>query len=137
MTGICISILKNCILHVVMVYFLGNIPVNFQNICITFFLVSFGWIFFRCENLTASLQYLKSLANWNYPVNLELNHFSILVVTLFAFAVWSYSDRLTIALEKFLSQTPFAIKALLAAIFMQFILSFSPDGMPSFIYAQF
>ena len=110
---------------------------QFKSVGFTFVAVSFGWIFFRCETLAASSQYIQAFTNWNYPLDLSLNHFSIFLIVMLAFAVWFSADKILPVLVELLNRTPFIVKAVLTPVFISLILSFSPDGMPSFIYAQF
>ena len=111
--------------------------IRINNLALTFSLVAMGWIFFRCEDLSASIDYLKGFLNWNYPFDLSLNHFAILFVAICTFACWRSAGRLLPGLKILMQRTPFILKAPLITAFISLVLSFSPEGMPSFIYAQF
>lgn len=111
--------------------------IRLNSIILTYFAVSLGWIFFKCETLASSLVYLKAFLNWNYPFDLSLNHFAVITVVILAFASWFCAPRMMPGLLALLNRTPFVWKLLITPAVISLLLSFSPEGMPSFIYAQF
>jgi alginate O-acetyltransferase complex protein AlgI len=67
--------------------FIGEVP----SMIITFFFVNIGWIFFRENNFTQALQYIKALFISNHAAPLEFNYiefyFVLAIALLFSFFV--------------------------------------------------
>jgi len=113
------------------------VGVKVNNRLIVFPLVTLGWVFFRCDSLESSLTFLHSLANWNYPIDLSLNHLSIVLLLILSFTVWLCSDVLLDSIRSTMKQSRLYLKITLGIIFISAALFCSPEGMPSFVYAQF
>ena len=113
------------------------VGVAINNKLIVFPLVTLGWVFFRCESLDSSFTFLKSLANWNYPIDLSLNHFSVVVMLVLSFSAWLHADVLLNLIRSVMKPSRLYLKITFGIIFISAALFCSPEGMPSFVYAQF
>lgn len=108
---------------------------NFFAGLLTFSFVSFGWIFFRSENLPTSFSLIKSLFNFNKIF--EPFKIYILLLIVFGFFIFLFERKITKILIDFQQKLPFFLLLLLFPIFIILIFKFSPDILPSFIYFKF
>ena len=108
---------------------------NFLAGLLTFNFVSFGWIFFRCENLQTSFSFIKSL--FNFHKIFEPFKIYILLLIVFGFFIFLFERKIRKILVDFQQKLPFFLLLLLFPIFVILIFKFSPDILPSFIYFKF
>ena len=108
---------------------------NFFAGLLTFNFVSFGWIFFRSENLQTSFSLIKSL--FNFQKIFEPFKIYILFLIIFGFFVFLFERKIIKFLIIFQKKLPFFLLLLLFPIFIILIFKFSPDIIPSFIYFKF
>jgi len=102
---------------------------------LTFNFISFGWIFFRSENLQTSFSLIKSL--FNFHKIFEPFKIYILFLIIFGFFVFLLERKIIKFLINFQQKLPFFLLLLLFPILIILIFKFSPDILPSFIYFKF
>jgi alginate O-acetyltransferase complex protein AlgI len=125
--------------------FLGRIFLRigkFFSTVITFFIVVIGWVFFRIENLTESLMFLKSLFTFNFkPINFDPEFYTFLIIALI-FAFFAYSKK-GFELQNILygdhhsNKLHFVIATFCIVIFAISISSITASGFNPFIYFRF
>lgn len=112
-----------------------NVLGNFLAGLLTFNFVSFGWIFFRSENLQTSFSLIKSL--FNFQKIFEPFKIYILFLIIFGFFVFLLERKIIKIFTTFQQKLPFFLWLFLSPIFIILIFKFSPDIIPSFIYFKF
>lgn len=104
---------------------------------LTFLFVCGGWVFFRASSLDAALQYFRSCLDWSLPLSTSMPHLPVLLLLAICFLLWSQAERLLLICRRGLEQLPLVFRPLPVAAVITAALALAPDGMPSFIYAQF
>jgi alginate O-acetyltransferase complex protein AlgI len=106
---------------------------EFIQIILTFFLVTFAWIFFRSDNLTIALEYIKGICGLNIKIDyLDIERYSLeilpLIFLLLVFEWFSRKHEFPLKINSFLK-----ISVVLALI----LLFGSFSSIQDFIYFQF
>ena len=101
-----------------------------------FHFACFAWIFFRSDSLDHAVLMLQSIGSVQLQGLLEHYAYEFLAVAVL-FVLYPVLTRWTERLESYSEQMPWAYYPVALALILSLAFSFSPDGMPNFIYASF
>lgn len=103
----------------------------------TFHYVCFGWIFFRASTLEDALAVLKAIAfNLSTPT-WTLSPIPTLMIFLLAWVMYPVLKNLPNKAAKLLQRLPWQIWPIPILSMLLLAITFSPSGIPGFIYANF
>jgi alginate O-acetyltransferase complex protein AlgI len=109
---------------------------SFLNMCLTFGLTTFAWIFFRAENITHAFQYIKGIFNRSLFTMPEIRPTNVLILLIFFIGMEWLGRRQQYALETMALKwkRPVRLAFYYALILIIFLFS---KNEKTFIYFQF
>ncbi|PID37424.1 MAG: hypothetical protein CR966_01470 [Pseudomonadales bacterium] len=116
-------------------YKLTNLSPTLANF-ITFNYVAFGWIFFHSKTYEQAISMLQGLVRFDgHPFKLPV--FVTLIMMVITWRIYPYLRNSREILANQLKRLPWWSLAFVFSLYVLFIFSIAPDGLPGFIYANF
>ncbi len=109
---------------------------NLLRTILTFFLVSFAWIFFRAESLQDALLIISKIFTSHGAVFMYHDTFSIGLVTLLMVLIYEVIKEAKVNV-RIVSSRHFIVKYITVVVLICYILAFGVLNNSSFIYFQF
>lgn len=102
----------------------------------TFHYVTFAWIFFRSESIAQASELILALGNFT-DTTLSLSLVLTLPVMAAAWLIYPYLTQCHNRLANALQSVPIWLMPIVLTLIVVAIFSIAPQGLPSFIYANF
>lgn len=102
----------------------------------TFHYVTFAWVFFRSESLTQANELILALGNFS-EATFSLSLLLTLPLMVLAWLIYPYLGQFHNKFAKKLQLIPFWLMPILLTAFVVVVFGVAPEGLPSFIYANF
>ncbi|TYB76869.1 MBOAT family O-acyltransferase [Bizionia myxarmorum] len=113
--------------------YLPSLKTIFQ-IGLTFFIVVLAWVFFRSENVSHALLYIKGMFNWSLMSMPQVSKGLILFLVVYMIFEWLQRDKIHMLDISFIKSKPIRILIYYTLVFIVFY--FAGNTQP-FIYFQF
>ncbi len=103
---------------------------------LTFHYVTFGWIFFRSGSMEQALELILALGNFT-DATFGLSLLFTLPLMFVAWCIYPYLGNFHTSLARILALLPWWLLPIVLTLATLEIFALAPDGLPSFIYANF
>lgn len=110
------------------------------NIIITFNIVAVGWVFFRADSLSTVGEMATQIFTQFHPEVLGqlVDGYRYVILAMIVGYLLHYTPhKWSLALQKILEKTPFAVKVIIFSLFIYIVLQLRSSQVVPFIYLQF